>query len=52
MVDGCSIPFKYKRKQAYKNLEGQRVNLSYYPDTLLVAGLKFEVMKVVRIKVS
>ena len=52
MVEGCEAPFRYKRKKAYKNITGQRVNLTYYPDTETVAGLEFEVMKVVRIKIA
>lgn len=52
MVEGCDAPFRYKRKRAYKNIKGQRVNLTYYPDTETIAGLEFEVMNVVRIKVS
>lgn len=52
MIDGCDVPFKFKRKQKYKNLKGSRVNLSYYPDHESVAGMSFEVMNVVRIKVS
>jgi len=53
MIDGCEVPFKFKRKQPYKTLiKGQRVNLTYYPDKEVVAGLEFEFMKVVRIKLS
>lgn len=52
MVEDCSAPFKYKRKKAYKNLKGQRVNLTYYPDTENIAGMEIEVMNVVRIKIS
>lgn len=52
MIDGCDIPFKYKRKKAYKNITGQRVNLTYYPEVEVVAGMDFEIMKVVRVKVS
>lgn len=52
MVEGCDVPFRYKRKQAYKNIQGQRVNLTYYPDTETVAGLEFEVMNVVRIRIA
>ncbi len=52
MVEGCAAPFRYKRKKAYKNIKGQRVNLTYYPDIETVAGLEFEVMNVIRIKVS
>ena len=52
MIEGCDVPFKYKRKKLYKDLKGQRVNLTYYPVTETVAGISFEVMKVVRIKIS
>lgn len=52
MIDGCDVPFKYKRKKPYKNLQGQRVNLTYYPATETVAGIKFEVMQTVRIKIA
>lgn len=50
MVDGCEVPFKFKRKDKYQNLNGARVNLTYYPVTEVVAGISFEYMKVVRIK--
>ena len=52
MIDGYEVPFRYKRKKSYKNLTGQRVNLTYYPGTEIVAGLDFEIMNVVRVKVS
>ncbi len=52
MIDGCDVPFKFKRKQAYKNIQGCRVNLTYYPATESVAGMDMEVMNVVRVKVS
>ena len=52
MVAGYTVPFRYKRKQRYKSLQGQRVNLTYYPDTEIIAGIEFEIMKVVRIKVA
>jgi hypothetical protein len=52
MVEGCEVPFKYKRKKKYKNISGQRVNLTYYPDTESVAGIEMEVMTVVRIKIA
>ena len=52
MIDGYVVPFKYKRKKLYKNLKGQRVNLTYYPSTESVAGMEMEVMNVVRIKIS
>ncbi len=51
MIEDCDIPFKYKRKTKYKVLlKGQRINLTYYPKIETVAGLPFEIMKVVRIK--
>lgn len=52
MIEGCEAPFKYKRKKEYKNLKGARVNLTYYPDVEKVAGMDFEVMNVVRIKIA
>lgn len=52
MIDGYDVPFKYKRTRLYKNLKGQRVNLTYYPDTEMVAGMEFEVMNVVRVKIA
>jgi len=51
MIADCDVPFKYKRKTKYKKInKGQRINLTYYQDTELVAGLEFEVMRVIRIK--
>ncbi len=52
MVEGHDTPFRYKRKTKYKNIQGQRVNMTYYRETDTIAGLDFEFMKVVRIKVS
>lgn len=52
MLDGYDVPFKYKRKTAYKSLQGALVNLTYYPETESIAGLDFEVMHVVRIRRS
>jgi len=52
MIDDCDVPFKYKRQKRYKNIEGQRVNLTYYADIETVAGMDMEVMNVVRIKVA
>jgi len=52
MLEGYDVPFKYRRKQQYRDLKGARVNLTYYPQTEQMAGLEFEVMKVVRIKRS
>ena len=50
MVEGCDVPFKFKRKGKYQSLKGARVNMTYYPEQETVAGMEFEVMKVVRIK--
>lgn len=52
MVEGCEAPFRYRRKKQYRNIQGQRVNLTYYAATETVAGLEFEVMNVVRIKIA
>lgn len=52
MIEGCDVPFKYKRKKVYKNLKSQRVNLIYYPSMESVAGIELEIMKVVRIKIA
>jgi hypothetical protein len=52
MLEGYEVPFKYKRQKLYRSLQGARVNLTYYPETEVVAGLEFETMKVVRIRVS
>lgn len=52
MIEGVDVPFKYKRRKRYKNLTGQRVNMTYYPTTENVACFEMEVMRVVRIKIS
>jgi hypothetical protein len=52
MIQDCDTPFKFKRKKQYKNLRGASVNLTYYIDAQEVAGIPFEVMKVVRLKRS
>ncbi len=53
MVEDCDVPFKYKRTKPYKTLaKGQRVNMTYYLAQDSVAGLTFDYMKVVRIKIS
>ena len=52
MIEDCDVPFKYKRKKQYKSLKAARVNMTYYPDIEVVAGLEFEIMNVVRIKVA
>jgi hypothetical protein len=50
MVEGCDVPFKFKRKGNYQSLKGARVNMTYYVEEEVIADMKFEVMKVVRIK--
>jgi len=50
MLEGHDVPFQYQRKERYKSLKGARVNLTFYPETQLVAGIEIEVMKVVRIR--
>jgi len=52
MIDGCDVPFKYKRQKQYKDLKGRYVNLTYYPVTETIGDMSFEVMKVVRIKIA
>jgi len=50
MLEGFNTPFRFKRKKAYQNLNGARVNLTYYPEIENLAGIEFEVMNVVRIR--
>lgn len=52
MIEGCNVPFRFKRKREYRNAQGARVNLTYYPDVEVVGGLEMEVMNVVRIKIA
>lgn len=52
MIEGHDVAFKYKRKKRYKDLKGQRVNLTYYPDSEIVAGINIEIMTVVRIRIA
>jgi len=52
VIEGCDAPFKYKRKQRYRSIAGQRVNLTYYPVSESIGGIDFETMRVVRIRVS
>lgn len=52
MLDGYDVPFKYRRKQKYRELKHAYVNVTYYPITEMVAGIEFETMKVVRIRLS
>lgn len=52
MLENIDVPFKYKRKKLYKNLIGQRVNITYYPDSETIAGFDIEIMRIVRVKIS
>ncbi len=52
MLEGYDVPFRYNRKERYKSLQGAPVNLTYYPHMESVAGMEFEIMKVVRIRRS
>lgn len=52
VLDGYDVPFRYRRKKRYQSLKGARVNITYYLQTELVAGMEVEVMKVVRLKRS
>lgn len=52
MIEGCDVPFRYRRREQYKNLKGQRVNLTYYPDTEIIGGMPFECMRLVRVKIA
>ncbi len=52
MIEGYDVPFVFKRKQVYTSLKGARVNLTYYRQVEQLAGVEFELMKVVRIKRS
>ncbi len=52
LIENCDVPFRFKRKQPYKNVKGRRVNLTYYRTIESVGGLEMEFMNVVRIKIS
>jgi len=52
MLEGIDVPFIFRRKKQYQNLKGARVNITYYRQVEEVAGIEFEIMKVVRIKRS
>lgn len=52
LIEGYDVPFRFKRKQRYRNAEGTRVNLTYYPAIETIGGLEMEVMNVVRIKIA
>ncbi len=49
LIDGYDVPFRYKRKEAYRSLNGARVNLTYYANKEAVAGFEMEVMSVVKV---
>ncbi len=52
MLEGYDVPFRYSRKKKYRDLTGTPVNLTFYRETEQLAGMDFEVMKVVRIRKS
>lgn len=52
MLEKINTPFKYKRKKLYRTLTGQRVNITYYRDIEVIAGMEIEVMNIVRVKVA
>lgn len=52
MIEGCEVPFRYKRRKHYRDLKNAWVNLTYYPATESIAGFDVDIMKVVRIKRS
>lgn len=52
MLDGYNVPFKYQRKKHYQSLKGNRVNITFYAEVEDLAGLEFEVMRVVRVRVA
>lgn len=46
------VPFRFRCKQSYKSIKGQRVNLAYYPSSETAGGVEFELMNVVGIKIA
>ncbi|QJR80269.1 hypothetical protein CA267_005495 [Alteromonas pelagimontana] len=50
MLENVDVPFVFRRKKPYQRLVGARVNVTYYPQSEIVAGIEFEFMKVVRIR--
>ena len=52
MFENVDVPFKYKRKQRYKSLVNNRVNVTYYVSKENIAGFEIETMNIVRIKMS
>jgi len=52
LLEGYDVPFKYKRQKKYRSLKGARVDMIYYRDNEVVAGMNFEVMNVVKVAIS
>jgi len=52
LFENIEVPFKYKRKQRYKSLVNNRVNVTYYASNETIAGFEIEVMNIIRIKIS
>ncbi len=52
ILEGYDVPFRYNRKKKFRDLTGTPVNLTFYRQTEQLAGMDFEVMKVVRIRKS
>ncbi|HCF78954.1 MAG TPA: hypothetical protein DER52_04620, partial [Glaciecola sp.] len=52
MLANIDVPFVFKRKKRYQSLQGANVNLTYYPASVMIAGMEMEQMRVVRIKRS
>ena len=50
MIEDWDVAFKFRRVKKYRNLQGQKINVIYYPETETVAGFEIEIMQVVRIK--
>ena len=52
MIEGCDVPFKYKRKKKYKSIKGAYVDITYRAETENVAGIPMEIMRVIKINIS
>lgn len=52
MLKGYDVPFKYKRPKKFKSLKDQHINVTYYPENEVVAGIRLEVMQVIRLRRS
>ena len=50
MLEGYSVPFRYKRRRRYKSLKGAQVDIIYYADVEQIARMDFEYMKVIKIQ--